>query len=158
MQVEDTEVERDHFRVVLRKKVVDGRFQLFIIEGLGKRSLNGTFSIVGYGHAVAESDEEFLLSFHEPDLEKVLANGVARAEFESFVDKGDLVGDRFFFHKNRAEIPACGEAGDGCFIKLAFVVPNPGEHFIHDGGVDFLIDFVCVHGLSYLRRVNTPHG
>ena len=93
-------------------------------------------------HAVAESDQEFFLALHEPDLEEVFPDGVVVLELEGFVHPGDLISDGFLFDKNGTELAIRGEARDGGFVESAVVLPDPFEHVRDEGRVNGLVDFV----------------
>jgi len=120
----------------------DGSLEFFVIENFRKGSFHGSFAIVLDAHAVAESDQEFFLALHEPDLEEVFPDGVAALELEGFVHPGDLINDGFFFDKNGTELAIRGEAGDGGFVESAVVLPDPLKHVRDEGGVNGLVDFV----------------
>lgn len=96
------EVEGDEFWVVATDEGVDGGFEFWVIESFREGAVYGSFAIVFDAHAIAESDEDVLLAFHEVDLEKVLSHGVAGAEFERLVKPSDLFRDRFSLYENRA--------------------------------------------------------
>ncbi len=59
---------------------VDGGFKFCVIESLWEGFFDRSFAVVLDSHAVAESFQEILLTFHEVDLEEVLSDGVAGAE------------------------------------------------------------------------------
>ena len=146
MEIEDAEIEGNHFWIVVLDEIIDGGFEFFVIQSLGKGAFNRSFTIVLDPHPVTESFQKVLLAFHVIHLKKVLANGVAGAELEGLMEPGNLVGNGFFFDKDRAEVSVGGEGGYGRLIEFALVFPNPKKHVTDNGRVDFLINFECVHG------------
>lgn len=120
----------------------NGSLEFFVIENFRKSSFHGSFAIMLDAHAVAESDQEFFLTLHEPDLEEVFSDGVAGLKLKGFVHPGDLINDGFLFDKNGTELTIRGEAGDGSFVESAVVFPEPLEHVRDEGGINGLVDFV----------------
>ena len=141
------EIESDEFGVVTFEESFDGAFQLLVIEGVGQGAFDRSLTVVLDAQAIAEGDEQLLLSLHKISLKEVLTDGVAGAELERFVKPCDLLGHRLLFHKDRAELPCGGQAGHGGLVKLAFVFPEPEEHVTHEGGIDLLVNFEGFHGL-----------
>lgn len=145
LEIKDVEVESDDLRVMLGQEIGDGLLEFFLFEGFGKASFDLALAIVRDFHAITEVLEDVLLAVHEPDLEEVFADGFAGAEFEGFVDEGDLVWDGLLFDEDGAKLTVGSEGGDGLLVELSFFSAEPGEHIGDDGGVDFLVDLEGFH-------------
>ena len=100
LKVEEIKVERNDPGVEIGKEPVDSFSKLVRVQFGGKSPLDRALSVVLDPHPVTESYEEWLLKFHEPDLKKVLSNGVTPTKLQSLVHPGNLVRDRLFLNED----------------------------------------------------------
>lgn len=139
------EVEGDERGVEHLEEALDGFLELGGVEGFGEVSGDLAIAVVLDAHAVAEGAQEVLVSLHEPDLQKVLADHVLGFEAQNFVHPGDLVRNRFFLEEDEAEFASLAERRESGLVETAFFGAHPHEHVLDEGGIDVLVEFVGFH-------------
>lgn len=128
LEIEDPKIKSDELGIKFCDQVIEGALEFLVVEGVGESAIDGSFAIMLDAHAVAKSLEEFLLAFHEVNLEKMFADGVAGAKFKRFVKPGDLLGHRLFLDENGAQIAVGGQGGNRRLVELTVILSDPEEH------------------------------
>jgi hypothetical protein len=76
----------------------------------------------------------------------VLAHGVAGAELERFVKPNILINRLLLLNEDGSQLTIRRETPDGRVVEVFVIFTDPLAHVGDKGVVNFLIDFVGVHG------------